>query len=740
MKQIVQNYKTGILAIEEMPEPVVQAGGVLVQTYHSLISAGTEKTKIDDSKKSILGMAKSRPDKRKQVLQTLAQHGPVATFRKVMNRLDSFTTLGYSLAGKVVEVGEGVSGFNIGDMVACGGEHIATHAELNWVPVNLCCKIPFVSDDVSVPSDSAGYLATEMAAFTTVGAIAMQGVRQADVRVGENVAVIGLGLVGLVTCLILKASGCRVIGIDIDPNKVKLALELGIDSAINISSDDAKQTVSSFSDGYGVDAVLLATATTSNDPIILAADIARDRATIVGVGVSKMDVPRGIYFAKELTLKQSRSYGPGRYDPYYEQDGQDYPIGYVRWTEKRNMQSFLNLMASGKIDIRPLITHRFDFGNSEEAYKLIEGGRKEFYVGIVLKYDVGQNNLALARTSKTNLRSAKTLKKINLGVIGAGNFARTMLLPHLGKGDVNLVGVATSRGISAKDTARKFNFDFCTTDYKEILENESINAILIATRHNLHGKLVLEALKNGKHVYTEKPLCIHKEELEEISALYKDPLFAEKAPMLMLGFNRRHAPFIKKMSQFFQNRTEPMVLTYRVNAGFMEKELWYQQREVGGGRIIGEVCHFVDTFQYLTGALPTSVFAQTIKTNNQETTLEDNVLINIQFSDGSIGSIIYVANGDPKFSKEYVEVFCENSVAVMDNFSTLLTSRKGVKKEHKSLIQDKGHKEEMKLFVDVVKGEQPVPTTFESIRATTITSLNILESIATGKPVKIEGY
>lgn len=422
-------------------------------------------------------MARSRPDKRKQVLQTLAQHGPIATFRKVMNRLDSFTALGYSLAGRVVEVGEGVSDFNIGDMVACGGESIATHAELNWVPINLCCKLPFVSDGVSVACDSQGFLSTEMAAFTTVGAIAMQGVRQADVRVGENVAVIGLGLVGLVTSLILKASGCRFIGIDIDPSKVKLANELGIDNAVNINSDDVKQLVSSFSDGYGVDAVLLATATSSNDPIVLAADIARDRATIVGVGVSKMDIPRDIYFAKELTLKQSRSYGPGRYDPYYEQDGQDYPIGYVRWTEKRNMLSFLNLMACGKIDVRPLITHRYNFSDSKEAYKLIEGGGKDFYVGIVLKYEVGQNSLAVARSNKIHLRPAKTLQKINLGVIGAGNFARTMLLPYLRMGEVNLVGVATSRGISAKDTARKFKFDFCTTDYKEILGNDSINAI-----------------------------------------------------------------------------------------------------------------------------------------------------------------------------------------------------------------------------------------------------------------------
>lgn len=742
MKQVVQNYREGSLEIVEVPEPVLKRAGVLVQTYHSLISAGTEKMKVDDSKRSYVGMAKARPDKVKQAMETLKQHGPLTTYRKVMNRLDSFTPLGYSLAGKVIAVGKGVSEIRIGDMVACGGGELANHAEINWVPVNLCCKIPRLFEGVK--GDDNGYLPSEQGAFATVGAIAMQAVRQAGVQVGENVAVIGLGLVGLLSCLILKAAGCNVMGIDIDEVKVDLALNIGVDVAGAIGGLDVEQTALSFSDGYGVDAVLITTGTKSNEPIVMAGEIARDRATIVDVGINKMDIPWQLYYSKELVLKQSRSYGPGRYDPNYEMNGHDYPIGYVRWTEKRNILSFLNLMAKGKIDVTRLITHRLNFTEATEAYKLIEGKSSESYVGIILKYDVSEENLKKIRVSTIHINPVKAGSGVNIGMIGAGNFARTMLLPHIKGKDVSLVGIATATGISAKDTARKFGFDMCTTDYTELFKNDIINTIMVATRHNLHGKLVLEALKVGKHVYTEKPLCFTEEELDQIKDTYyslitnnKSQITGNGTPLLMVGFNRRNAPLINEMKSFFANRKEPMIMHYRVNAGFKEKTDWYQDKDVGGGRIIGECCHFIDTLQYITDALPVSVFARTIKTDNQATTLNDNVIITIQFSDGSIGSLTYLANGDPRFPKEYIEVFCENRVAVKDNFSSLTTMANGKKKVKKAVLQDKGHKGEIKAFLDCVRTNKPAPISFQSICATTLTCFKIHESIERQEMIEV---
>lgn len=734
MKQIVQIYKTGALEIKDVPEPALKPGGVLVQTYHSLISAGTEKMKIDDSKRSYIGMAKARPEKVRQVVETLKQQGPVSTYRKVMNRLDSFTPLGYSLAGKVIAVGEGVTEFKQGDMVACAGADIATHAEINWIPVNLCCKLPRYKSGME---NEGFYLSTKSAAFTTVGAIAMQGVRQAEVNVGENVAVIGLGLVGLLSCLILKAAGCNVIGIDLDSAKVQLALKIGVDSAVAIGDADVVQKAFSFSSGYGVDVVLITTGTKSNEPIILAGEIARDRGTIVDVGINKMDVPWDLYYSKELVLKQSRSYGPGRYDPEYEIKGKDYPIGYVRWTEKRNMDSFLQLLANGKIDLQPLITHEFSIDKASEAYGIIEGKTSAFYVGILLEYDISDERLSKNRCRTLKLKASEKVLPVNLGLIGAGNFARTMLLPYLKNSNVNMVSVATATGISCRDTARKFDFANCTTDYNELLEDHNINTILVATRHNMHGRLVIDALNNNKHVYTEKPLCLNEEELNEIKSLYTRKKYeSDNNPLIFVGFNRRYAPLVKKMKDFFTGRSEPMVLSYRVNAGYKDKKDWYQDKQIGGGRIIGEVCHFIDTFQFLTDSEPESVFAQTIQSDNSMTTEEDNVIITINFSDGSIGSITYLANGDPQFPKEYMEVFSENRVAVMDNFTRLTTMSKGKKRRHRAFVQDKGHKAEMSVFIDSVKNHH-MPIDFSSLYATTITSFIVHQSILEQKMIRI---
>ncbi len=731
MKQVVQNYRKGTLALEEVPVPVNRSGGLLVQTHFSLISAGTEKMKVDDSKRSYIGMAKARPDKVKQVMETFKQLGPLATFRKVMNRLDSLTPLGYSLAGRVIEVGEGVTGFQVGDMVACGGGELATHAEINWVPVNLCVKIP---ERTGRPGE---LLPADQAAFATVGSIAMQGVRQAGVQVGENVAVIGLGLVGLLSCQILKAAGCRVLGFDIDQRKVELARKVGVDAAENIGQVDPVQVAESFSGGYGADAVLVTTGTRSNEPIVTAGKIARDRGTIVDVGINKMDVPWDLYYAKELVLKQSRSYGPGRYDPDYELKGQDYPIGYVRWTENRNMQSFLELQAAGKLDVTALTTHVFDFDRATEAYDLIAGQSGEFYVGIVLRYDTGEQRLKAARIRSIRLEETPAGKTVNLGVVGAGNFARTMLLPHLKGAGLNLAGVAAATGISARDTARKFGFDSCTTDYRELLADDAIDAVLVATRHDLHGRVVLDALRAGKHVYTEKPLCLNEAELAGIAAAFAEAVKGPKPPVLTVGFNRRYAPLVLKMKEFFQGRQEPMVMHYRCNAGFMEKNTWYQDLKVGGGRVIGEVCHFIDTLQFLTGADPVRVHAQSIQTDNQATTLADNVIITLGFSDGSVGSITYLANGDPSFPKEYIEVFADRKVAVLDNYSRLVTMARGRKKVIKAGMQDKGHKAEMQALAETLQGKRDMPIPFASLYATTMATFKIHESLEKKAEVEI---
>jgi predicted dehydrogenase/threonine dehydrogenase-like Zn-dependent dehydrogenase len=734
MKQVVQNYRKGTLALEEVPMPVVKAGGVLVQTHYSLISAGTEKMKVDDSRRSYIGMAKARPDKVKQVMETFKQLGPLATFRKVMNKLDSMTPLGYSLAGKVIEVGEGVEGFQVGDMVACGGGELATHAELNWIPVNLCVKIPELKGQPGV------LLSAQEASFATVGSIAMQGVRQAEVQVGENVAVIGLGLVGLLSCQILQAAGCRVIGFDIDQRKVDLARSLGIEGAENSAQVDPVQAVEAFSSGYGADAVLVTTGTKSNQPIETAGEICRDRGTVVDVGINKMDVPWDLYYGKELVLKQSRSYGPGRYDPSYEMDGNDYPIGYVRWTENRNIKSFLELQAAGKLDVTPLTTHVFNFDQAAEAYNLIAGEAEEFYVGIVLKYDVSEQRLEKAGIKSIRLVETPEGKTPNLGVVGAGNFARTMLLPHLTSAGINLAGVATATGISAKDTAKKFGFDTCTTDYKELLADDKIDAVLVATRHDLHGPVVLDALRAGKHVFTEKPLCLNEGQLHEIAGAYSQAVSGDHPPVLTVGFNRRFAPLVVKMKEFFAGRQEPMIMHYRINAGFMEKDSWYQDLKVGGGRVIGEVCHFIDTLQYLTDADPVSVYARTIQTDNQATTLHDNVVITLGFNDGSVASVTYLANGDSSFPKEYIEAFADRKVAVMDNFTSLTTMKGGKKKTQKAMMSDKGHKDEMKVFADVLKGKAAMPISFESMYATTLATFKVHESLEKKAEIAITPY
>ena len=725
MKQIVQSYRTRELKLSEVPVPALEPGHVLVQTVFSAISLGTEGKKVTTARQSMLGKARSRPDLVQQVLRTAQREGLVNTYCKVMNRLDEPVPLGYSAAGTVIAVGANVEEFRVGDRVACGGEG-AAHAEVIAVPVNLCVKVP---ESVSL----------EHAAFTTIGAIALQGLRQADVTLGECVAVIGLGLVGQLVVQLLKANGCRVLGIDLDQAKVATAEELGADQALTRNDPDLDASVPAFSRGYGVDAVLITAATSGNDPVELAVQMCRDRGRIVVIGGVRLDVPRDACYYKELEVRLSRSYGPGRYDPVYEEKGVDYPIGYVRWTEKRNMEAFLDLLAVGRLNLTDLITYRFPFGQAEQAYVLLTAEHQDgpAPLGIIFEYDTTKDHLtptvqkvytvAGPQSAISNRQSA-----IGIGFIGAGSFARKFLVPPLAKHPhVRLVGVATATGISGQNTAQKFGFAYSTGDYRQVLEDPDVEAVFIATRHNLHAQIAIEALRAGKVVFVEKPLALNWEELERVIVAQR-----ETGGQLMVGFNRRFAPFVQEMRDFFQQRAEPMVIQYRVNAGYVEANHWYHDPDQGGGRIIGEGCHFVDLITYLVGSSIQTVYA--VGTDNVGRYHNDNVSITLTFADGSVGNVLYLANGDTALPKERVEVYSQGATAVLDDFSRMYLYRQGRRKSRKCRW-DKGHRAEVVAFVDAVREGKPLPTSFGASVDSTAATLAAMDSLAVGLPLVRDG-
>ncbi len=711
MKQLIQSFKTGELGLFDVPAPVCQENGALVQTTVSLVSAGTEKMLVDFAKKSMLAKAKDRPDLVKQVVDKMKKEGVRNTLDKVFTKLDSPIPLGYSLAGRVIEVGANISGINIGDRVACGGAGYANHAEINYVPKNLMVRIPDGVDDID-------------AAFVTVGAIALQGVRQTEPKLGEKVAVIGLGLLGQLTIQLLKANGCKVIGSDIDPDKMALAKKLGADEVCHASDLIAK--ANAFSNGYGVDAVIIAASTSSNQPIIDAADISRMRGRVVLVGMVGMDVPRNTYYKKELDLRLSMAYGPGRYDPEYEEKGNDYPYDLVRWTEQRNFEAFLGLIEEGKITPKELITHSYDFNDAMTAYDLLEGKIQEKYLGIVLTY----KNIINLDEHKIVQRNSKVLSsnKINVGLIGAGNFTKSVILPNMAKiGGYELVGLCTATGVSAEGTGKKYDFKYITTDSDEIFKNTEINSVFVTTRHNDHASKVLKAIENQKHCFVEKPLCIYEEELEAINEAYNGK------SILQVGFNRRFAPMVETMKNKLNGQ---IAINYRVNAGVIPKEVWIQDRSIGGGRIIGEVCHFIDTCSYLISSNVVSVYAATVQKNDQSIPNEDNVNIVLNYANGSTATISYFAYGDNSMPKEQIEAF-GNGISMQLNDFRELTIYSGVKaKKEKSANQDKGFINEFKAFkVSVESGVSAI--SFDSIYNTTKTTFKILDSIRSGNVEKV---
>jgi len=711
MKQLIQSFKTGELGLFEVPAPVCQENGALVQTTVSLVSAGTEKMLVDFAKKSLLAKAKDRPDLVKQVIGKMKKEGVKNTLEKVFTKLDSPIPLGYSAAGRVIELGSNMSGLNIGDRVACGGAGYANHSEINYVPKNLMVKIPDGVDDID-------------ASFVTVGAIALQGVRQTEPKLGERVAVMGLGLLGQLTVQLLKANGCKVIGSDVDPDKIALAKKLGADETCHASELISK--ASEFSNGHGVDAVIIAASTMSNQPVIDAAEISRMRGRVVFLGMVGMDIPRNDYYKKEIDLRLSMAYGPGRYDPEYEEKGNDYPFDLVRWTEQRNFEAFLGLIDEGKITPKEILTHEFDFDNAMDAYDLLEGKVKEKYLGIVLKYNRDINlddEKIIKRTTK-----AVSSDSVNVGLIGAGNFTKSVILPNMKKvGGYELVGLCTATGVSAQGTGKKYDFKYMTTDSSEIFKNSEINSVFITTQHDKHASAVIDSIKSGKHCFVEKPLCIYEEELEAIKDIYTGEIIVQ------VGFNRRFSPMIEKMKNKISGQVS---VNYRVNAGVIPKDVWIQDRTIGGGRIIGEVCHFIDTCSHLIGSDVVSVYASTVTKDDQSIPDEDNVNVILNYANGSTATIGYYAYGDTTMPKEYIEVFGNGVSMAMTDFRELIVYSGGKANKTKTANQDKGFVAEFKAFKDAVKsGESAI--SFESIYNTTKTTFKILDSIRSGNVEKI---
>jgi polar amino acid transport system substrate-binding protein len=717
MQQLVQNSRSGAIKIKSVPAPALKRGMVLVRNRYSLISAGTERTKVELGKKSLLGKAMARPDLVKLVLKQVKEQGLLDTANRVLNKLSTDSAMGYSSAGVVVEIADDVSEFRVGDQVACAGGGYASHAELIVVPKNLVAKVP---EGVSLSE----------AAYTTLGAIALQGVRQAAPTLGESIVVIGLGLLGQLLIQLLKANGCRVIGIDINPDSVALAKVHGCDLALWRDEETLKEQVMAFTNGYGADAVIITASTSANDPVELAADISRDRGRVVMVGVSGMNLPRTPYYMKELEFKLSRSYGAGRYDTNYEEKGIDYPIGYVRWTEKRNMQAFLQLLAERKISLANITTHTFPIEQGEEAYKLITGERKERYIGILLDYGEFQDKSPQVLTTTAQGNGKAGRKKGHpkrIGFIGAGSFATGYLIPNLKAIEgVELITVCNATGITAESVKQTFGFQHATSNVDDVLGDESIGTVFIATRHNSHAELVIKALQAEKHVFVEKPLALDEESLMRIVEE------AQKRPHLKIltGFNRRFSPPVTTMKAYFRSLLEPLAVMYRVNAGPLPPEHWTQDLDEGGGRLIGEVCHFIDTIQYLTGSEPVRVYAEMLPTKVRE-----NLLITIRMANGSVGTIQYLCNGDKLYPKERIEIFGGNRIAIMENFKSVTLAEQGSTRT-REFSGGKGHREELEAFMASLESPQ-APIDLRSQVLTTLTTFRINQSLNTSLPEEL---
>lgn len=711
MKQVLQNARSGNVSVMEVPAPAVQRGRVLVRTSASLISAGTDRNTIESGQKSLLEKARERPELVKQVIDKAKTEGIASTYAAVKAKLDSTTALGYSAAGVVAAVGERVAGFKPGMRVACAGAGYASHAEVISVPQNLCVPLP---ENVSF----------DEGAFGTLGAIALQGVRLADPTLGEAVAVIGLGLLGQLTVQLLKANGCHVFGVDLDENRLGLAKELGAEMCS--TPDNAREKVKEWSRGRGADAVLITAATPSNDPIEMAGDISRLKGRVVVVGLVGMDLPRNVYFKKELSLQVSMSYGPGRYDAEYEERGHDYPFAYVRWTEQRNLEAFFDLVANKSIDVERLITHRFVIDEGEKAYKIISGETKEPYLGIVLQYDTEKE---IATRIEAAAKTPAKASEVRIGMIGAGGYARGMLLPHFKTNGAGFGSIMTASGLSARDVAKQYGFASVMSNPDDVIADDAVNLVVIATRHDTHASLAQTALEHSKHVFVEKPIALNDGELDAVINAARN-----SAGRLMVGFNRRFSPAAAQARPFFAGRTYPLSILYRVNAGRIPSSSWIQDPVEGGGRIVGEVCHFIDLMHFLTGSLTTRVFAESVSRRSNDITDDDSVFISLRFADGSTGAIAYLAEGDKGLNKERVEIFGGGKTFVIDDFSQTVSYAVGKGTVTKAKSQDKGQGEEVRVVCSTVLSGAEAPIALVDLERTTRATFRILDSLRTGLP------
>jgi predicted dehydrogenase/threonine dehydrogenase-like Zn-dependent dehydrogenase len=696
-----------------------------VRIAASLVSSGTERAASEFAGKNLLQKAKARPDLVREVVAKVRRDGLFSAMAAVRSRLDQPLALGYSSAGTIVEVGEGINELSVGDHVACSGAGYAVHAEFACVPRLLVAK---------VPSESS--VTPEEAAFTTVGSVALHGVRTAEAKLGDVVAVVGLGLLGQLTVQLLKAAGCHVIGMDVNPARVDLALRLGAD-AVSVYGKDFEDLCLRHSAGNGVDTVLITAATSSSEPVNLASTVARDRGIVVAVGTVGMDLERRGYYEKELDFRVARSYGPGRYDSAYEQKGRDYPIGYVRWTETRNMDAFIRLLSDGKLDVKSLITHRFGIAEAGAAYDVINGKTRGASMGVLIVYpEQAEGERKLQLVSKTMLPTRES-EPVSLGVLGAGSFAMSALLPAMKRvRGVKLVGICAGSGPHARRAAEKFGFSYCSTEEDSILHDRDVNTVVIATRHHLHTRQVLAALAEAKHVFCEKPLCLTETDLAEIVRAYSRHGL-RRSPVLMVGFNRRFAPMAIRMSTFLKQVGGPFTMHYRVNAGFVPPDHWVNDPEQGGGRLLGEVCHFIDFVNFLVDADPVEVQASDVATSSQSS--GQNMLVQIEYANGSHATISYVVDGDRLYSKERVEVFGGGAVAVLDDFRRLELVRHGNRKTITARFrQDKGHRAEVEIFFDAIREGLESPVPFSDIVRTTLTTLRAAESRTTKRPSIID--
>lgn len=710
--------KTGKTSVVDVPAPVVRSGFALVRNQASLVSAGTERMLVEFAEKNLAEKALSRPDLVKQVLNKARKEGVLATIEAAFNRLDQPMPLGYSSAGVIVELGAGMNGFQVGDRVACAGGGFAIHAEYVLVPRNLLVKIE-------------GDLPAEQACFATLGAVALHGFRLANPQVGERVAIIGMGLLGLLAAGIARVAGCDVFGIDLSAGRVQLARELGYTA---VERKDCEEAAREFSRGQGFDHILICADAKSSDPIELAAAIARDRAHVVAVGAVGLEIPRKPYYEKELNFIVSRSYGPGRYDTQYEERGVDYPAGYVRWTEGRNIEAMVDLMSTCRMDVSKLISHRFPITDAPAAYELITGKSGQPFLGVVLTYPEPQGE-ALERKVLSSAPAAATNQAIKVGVLGAGNYANATFLPAMQQvGGAELVGISSAAGAHAKIAADKYGFKYAASEESQILNDANINTVVLLTRHNQHARQALAALAGGKHVYCEKPAALTLDEVNDL----RTALAVDGHPQYMLGFNRRFAPLAVKLKEFISASHEPCMMTYRVNAGPLPMNHWLHDPAVGGGRLVGEGCHFIDFMTWLCGSLPVEGTLRSLP--DSANSREDNLSLTLSYTNGSVANLIYLSNGDSALSKEYVEVFSGGRVGMCFDFRRLETWHNGSRQSTSGgLRQDKGHKHAWAAFLQSIQsGQAAVPA--EEIFTPAELTIRLVESYRSGSmdPIRLK--